>query len=259
MEPKARWYRGFPLVLLPPNSPTGKGRKADWGPQCPWLCNAGCPRSSPFPSPTRLSQYCVLPPGTSLDVVSLLAALVHCPRGNLGTYYRQVTALRTAGLEAPGRQGPWLIHLHTLCSAWGGHVHFTATDRDSAGSTMATNHFFSLRFPALPPHPGHCYSYCSEQLAPVSRKKAEGPSQSSTLPLSLAPFFINPVGPCRVPAHPSTFPGASHHSGSQTAGHRSLCPSLCLPKAMMATHRHYNYFWSHFWQTEGSLSFKKIN
>ena len=114
MEPKARWYRGFPLVLLPPNSPTGKGRKADWGPQCPWLCNAGCPRSSSFPSPTRLSQYCVLPPGTSLDVVSLLAALVHCPRGNLGTYYRQVTALRTAGLEAPGRQGPGLHCVYSL-------------------------------------------------------------------------------------------------------------------------------------------------
>ena len=80
-------------------------------------------------------------------------------------------------------------------------------------------------------HPGHCYSYSSEQLAPISRKKAEGPSRSSTLPLSLAPFFINPVGPCRVPAHPFTFPGASHHSGSQTAGHRYLCPSLCLPKA----------------------------
>lgn len=26
-EPKARWSRGFPLALLPPNSPTGKGRK----------------------------------------------------------------------------------------------------------------------------------------------------------------------------------------------------------------------------------------
>ena len=110
-------------------------------------------------------------------------------------------------------------------------MYFTATDRDSAGSTMATNQFLSLRFPALPPHPGHCYSYSSEQLAPISRKKAEGPSRSSTLPLSLAPFFINPVGPCRVPAHPFTFLGASHHSGSQTAGHRYLCPSLCLPKA----------------------------
>lgn len=110
-------------------------------------------------------------------------------------------------------------------------MYFTATDRDLAGSTMATNQFLSLRFPALPPHPGHCYSYSSEQLAPISRKKAEGPSRSSTLPLSLAPFFINPVGPCRVPAHPFTFPGASHHSGSQTAGHRYLCPSLCLPKA----------------------------
>lgn len=84
-------------------------------------------------------------------------------------------------------------------------MHFTATDRDSAGSTTATNQFLSLRFPALPPYPGHCYSYSSEQPAPVSRKKAQGSSRSSTLPLSLAPFFINPVGPCRVPAHLFTF------------------------------------------------------
>ena len=174
-----------------------------WGPEWPWVCSAGCPRSFPLPSHQVVFSTACCRREPSMTV-SLLA--VHCPRGNLGTNYRQVTALRTTGLEAPGRQGPCLIHPHTLCSAWRGHMHFTATDRDSAGSTKAANQFLSLPFPALPPYPDHCYSYTPEQLAPVSRKKAQGSSRSSTLPLSLAPFFINPIGPCRVPAHLFTFP-----------------------------------------------------
>lgn len=199
MEPKAMWPRDFPLPLTLP--PTGKGRKVFMtkGGEAPRVLRCETKVAlSLFPSPLKqvvLSSARVMAGST----ISL----------SMGALWGQATGRsqpsETTGPEASGRQGPRLTHPCIPCPAQGGHKYFTATatGRPSWCCKWPPNHFLSPPLPVLQPHPGHCDSYSSEQLAPVSRKRHGSPPLSPSvplcLPLSPAAFLMDPVGLCQSP------------------------------------------------------------
>lgn len=143
-----------------------------------------------------------------------------------------------------GRDHDWSIPIR-LCPAWGGHIHFTATDRDPAGSTMATNQFLLALLSAL-----LLIQATAIPTAPSSRLLCPGKRQGSSCPQpSLCPWllFINSNSLAESPAHLFTFlwsksPLRQPSSWTQVP----LSQAFVFLRLRMANCGHYNYFWSHY-------------
>ena len=177
MEPKARWPGDVPLPPAPSNS-TGKGRKVFTPSVTEAPSVLGCEtkvgrRSFPFPSPARFFSALHVAGRNPAPPCFTAGSTGSLSMGDLGT--RQITALRnhwTRGFWKAGTVSD--TSPYPTPSMRRTHAFYCHRHRETQlVQHMAPNQFLSLPFPVLHPYPGHCYSYSSQQLAPVSRKKAQ--------------------------------------------------------------------------------------